>query len=387
MKIRLGLLALLAALLAPAAAQAQTSTFICLGPPGIGACTPVSATNPMPVTGSFSAGGFTPSAAGARGTPLTVTTSDSSGNLPTGAVTVVSNTGTTNPMYCNVNGVAATTSDQLISANGGWYSFTIPAAVTTLHCIATGGTTTANMLGGSGLATGTGGGSGGGITGTTSNASSAVATSATNVPVVGWLYGFNGSTWDQLQVDASKNLKVVSTNLAQGSLTSGQTGSLVMGAVTTSPPTYTTAQTSPFSLDTVGNIRTAAGGGDPCQALPKTYTPINVSASGSVKIITGAASKKTYFCHIDIVTNAANNVALTEGTGSNCGTNTFGIVGSTTAASGWNFSANGGIVLGNGGFAALGPPSGDANATAADICLNPSASTQLTGQIAWVQAP
>lgn len=119
--------------------------------------------NPGSVSGTFSAslGGFTPSASGARMTPLSVTTSDSSGSLPTGAVAVVSNVGATNPMYCNVNGVAATTSDQLISPNS-WFAFTIPATITTLHCIATGGTTTANGVGGAGLPTGAGGGGGGG---------------------------------------------------------------------------------------------------------------------------------------------------------------------------------------------------------------------------------
>ncbi len=48
----------------------------------------------------------------------------------------------------------------------------------------------------------------GGIVGATSNASSAVATSSTNLPTVSYNYGFNGTTWDQLQVDGSKNLKV-----------------------------------------------------------------------------------------------------------------------------------------------------------------------------------
>ncbi len=44
--------------------------------------------------------------------------------------------------------------------------------------------------------------------------------------------------------------------LNQGSTTSGQQGVLVQGAVSTAPPTYTDAQTSPFSLDTTGNLRT-----------------------------------------------------------------------------------------------------------------------------------
>lgn len=114
-----------------------------------------------PISGSFSAslGGFTPSASGARMAQLSVTTSDSSGTLPTGAVTIVSNTDTTNPIYCNVNGVAATTSDQKIPASS-WFAFTIPSGITTLHCIATGGTVLANGLGGSGLPTGAGGGGG-----------------------------------------------------------------------------------------------------------------------------------------------------------------------------------------------------------------------------------
>src|ERR1700729_1297169 len=55
-------------------------------PDGVGYCfTPISPTNPLSISGTFSAslGGFTPSASGARMTPLAVTTSDSSGPLPT----------------------------------------------------------------------------------------------------------------------------------------------------------------------------------------------------------------------------------------------------------------------------------------------------------------
>lgn len=122
--------------------------------------------SPIPVTGSLTAtiSGFKPSASGARMTPLTVTTSDSTATLPTGADIIVSNAGLTNPMYCNVNNIPATTSDQLIPANS-WFEFERPTGVTALRCIATGGNTTANGLGGAGVATGSGGGvsgSGGG---------------------------------------------------------------------------------------------------------------------------------------------------------------------------------------------------------------------------------
>lgn len=52
-----------------------------------------------------------------------------------------------------------------------------------------------------------------------------------------------------------------STGVAQGSTTSGEVGTLVQGAVTTAAPTYTTAQTSPLSLDTAGNLRVTVTNG------------------------------------------------------------------------------------------------------------------------------
>ncbi len=643
---------------------------------------PVSAANPMPVSGAFSAslGGFTPSASGARMTPLAVATLDSSGTLPSGAVAVVSNAGA-NPMYCNVNGVAATASDQLIAPSS-WFAFTIPSGVTALHCIATGGGTTANAVGGAGLATGAGGGgggSGGSIpTGTAGSPNASVVTvqgisGATGIPVTGTFWqatqpvsgtfwqttqpvslaslpslaagsatvgsfnllghaggtldtaagtsastlltvqgsasgvpipvsmaslpayaatptfnlgtlggaatnaelvtinstlgspfqaggsigntGFNvtgtlpafastptfnlgtlggaataanqtngsqktqivdgsgnviGSTSNNLDVQcancsgsgvstgdeatftagsslfagsggffqttatsnplttghqgmaqmtayralmtdwynssgvemgtagspvqvslantgangtavavsaaslplptgaasatnqtngsaetqvyysgalvsASNPLPVVGAGLAQGSTTSGQSGSMVMGAVTTSAPSYTTAQTDPLSLDTAGNLRvnvavqTAA---DACMFQAKSGAPINLTASGQV--ITGTASKKTYICSIDVGTATAQSIALVEGTGTTCATNTFGLAGGTTAATGWSLAANGGLTKGS-GLGTVYSPSADTNATAANVCLLLSGSGQASGQITYVQ--
>lgn len=53
-------------------------------------------------------------------------------------------------------------------------------------------------------------------------------------------------------------MKVVGIGVAQGSTTSGQTGSLVMGAITTDPPSYTTAQTNSVSLTTTGGLRVSS---------------------------------------------------------------------------------------------------------------------------------
>lgn len=120
---------------------------------------------------------------------------------------------------------------------------------------------------------------------------------------------------------------------------------------------------------------------DACLRVAKNYTPINISTATTTRIATEAAATKIYICHIHIVTNAANNVALVEGTGSTCAGGTpAGMAGGTTAAAGWNFSANGGISLGAGVATLM------ATANAAySVCLVTSAATQLSGVIVWVQ--
>lgn len=75
------------------------------------------------------------------------------------------------------------------------------------------------------------------LAGSTSNATSGVATSATNVPTVAYNYGFNGTTWDQLQVDASKFLKVApqaGTNII-GKVGIDQTTDVVTNGVEIAP--------------------------------------------------------------------------------------------------------------------------------------------------------
>jgi hypothetical protein len=280
------------------------------------------------------------------------------------------------------------------------------------------------------------------------------------------------------QMDSAGNILVnvkTATGLAQGSTTSGQTGSLVFGAVTTGNPSYTTAQSSPLSLDTAGGLRiagegtagTATGGvvsiqgvasmtpvasnitqvlgsalsatnglytnllqgnavlsvtnpaftevtdgshgaantkaastpaaatdialvvdqrpgtGDACNsAAAKSGAAISLTASGQV--ITGTASKKTYICSIDLVSATAQNIALVEGTGTTCATNIFGLAGGTTAATGWNFAANGGLTKGS-GSGTVYSPSADTNGTAANVCLLLSGTGQTSGQITYVQ--
>lgn len=58
-----------------------------------------------------------------------------------------------------------------------------------------------------------------------------------------------------LPTGAAADTSVNGILVAQGSTTSGEKGPLMQGAVTTGSPAYTTAQTSPISLDTSGNLR------------------------------------------------------------------------------------------------------------------------------------
>lgn len=94
-----------------------------------------------------------------------------------------------------------------------------------------------------------------GATGSTSNASSGVATSSTNVPTVSYTYGFNGTTWDQLQVDASKNLKVTSAGLAQGATAAGTSMGAVGGqAVNAEETALSNGQISRVVTDLIGRL-------------------------------------------------------------------------------------------------------------------------------------
>jgi hypothetical protein len=119
------------------------------------------------------------------------------------------------------------------------------------------------------------------LTGTTSNAGSGVATSSTNVPTVSYNYGFNGTTWDQLQVDASKNLKVVAAPLAvtstdaSGTVATGGTYQTVQastagrkGCLIQNPTTATEivsikvgTMASPFTVPAGGTFSCSSPGG------------------------------------------------------------------------------------------------------------------------------
>lgn len=118
--------------------------------------------------------------------------------------------------------------------------------------------------------------------------------------------------------------------------------------------------------------------GDPCTINMRAVTPVSVTASA--QLITGNAGKQTYICSMHVLTTSAQNVALVEGTGTTCATNTAGMAGGATAATGWNLANNENVVLGNAAAWVL------ATATAGDnVCLLLSGSGQTSGAIQYVQ--
>jgi len=109
-----------------------------------------------------------------------------------------------------------------------------------------------------------------------------------------------------------------------------------------------------------------------------SFANVNVSTATTTLIVTGVSGRHVRICSLSLVTAAANNVALISGTGATCGTGTTGMNGGTTAASGWNFAANGGLTQGSG----LGAIN-QTNATGDSVCVITSAATQLSGRLSY----
>jgi hypothetical protein len=118
--------------------------------------------------------------------------------------------------------------------------------------------------------------------------------------------------------------------------------------------------------------------GDPCSINMRVVVPINLAAGG--QLITGVTNKTTYICSVHLVTATAQNIALVEGTGTVCATNTAGMAGGNAAATGWNLAINQSLALGNGNAWIL------ATATAGrNVCLLLSGTGQTSGAIQYVQ--
>lgn len=133
-------------------------------------------------------------------------------------------------------------------------------------------------------------------------------------------------------------------------------------------------------FDSTGQNITAVT--DPCDGVAKTEFVVNIATNTTTQVAATSSGNKWYICSIDLFASAADNIAFVEDDTAACASPTAGIIGGTTAATGWNFIANQGIVKGNGG--------GTVYKTAATdryVCLITSTSAQLSGSVQLVAAP
>ena len=177
--------------------------------------------------------------------------------------------------------------------------------------------------------------------------------------------------------DANSAVNVAQMNGVAVTMGAGATGT---GTQRVNPVSSSaTGAAPPAAASFIGGLGSGATGGFLTGVLvADSFVNVNVSTATTTLLITGVSGRRVRISSLSLVTAAANNVALISGTGATCGTGTTGMNGGTTAASGWNFAANGGITQGNG----LGTIN-QTNATGDSVCIVTSAATQLSGRIAY----
>jgi hypothetical protein len=261
------------------------------------------------------------------GTPIAVTTGGVTGTLPAGAVVVASNVGATNGAYCKL-GASATTSDQLIPPNS-WFAFTV-GANTQLTCITSALTTTVNMVGGSGLPTGSGGGGGGGGGGAVTNA---------------------GTFAVQVTADS--------------------TAAALLAAVSAAVP----ACGATPCVTTIGNTGQLAnvGGTDTKSIKCGSSIVYDASTSGSTQLVALSGSTSVYVCGYTILAGGTVNVKLITGTGTAC------VTGAASITPAYQLTAQTGVADGANEYRGL------KGAASSELCLNTSAGVAVQAIVYYTQ--
>lgn len=307
-------LAALLGLTAVSQAFAQVTTYTDLAPDGSRITVPVSPTKPLPTTASVVGGGTTVKATAAaptfvEGSTTNQLSADLSGGLrisgsvaaavkATAADPTYVEGSTTNPPSVDLTGYARSLAKQM----GTWNITNISGTIS----LPTGASTAANQ--------------------TATQGSKAAGTAASAADLVAAVFNTSLPTLTNgqqaaLQSDSSGRLIIncgtgCNGGLAQGSTTSGQTGVLDMGAVTTAAPSYTTAQTSPFSLTTTGDLRVFSALGATAAKqdtlLTSTGTPSTTPCASSVT----ACDIDARLAHIEAIgeSTAASSVKVDQTT-------------------------------------------------------------------------
>lgn len=287
MKLLGAILLALFALASPALAQNPETVKLCI-PTSATACGAVTASNPLPVSGSFSAtlAGFTPNG---NYTTLTATAASSaSTSLPAGVVVAFQNLSAIDVSCVLTNGASTATTNKLIVRAGATVYYTVGANTTTA-CINQSGVASnvVGLAGGAGLGTAFGGassGSGGG--GAVTLASGAVASGAYAAGSIAAGAYVSGSILSgALASGAVVDLTNLSTPIAAATATATK-GILLGGQFDTTQKTLTNGQQAALSVSARGALFVATGA--------DTFTVGGAgtagSASGGVLTVQGSAS-------------------------------------------------------------------------------------------------
>jgi hypothetical protein len=117
--------------------------------------------------------------------------------------------------------------------------------------------------------------------------------SGTALPISGSV-SLTGATNNINNISGTVSLPTGAANaVAQASTTSGQTGTLMQGAVKFAAPTYVDGQTSPLSLDVAGNVRVSILSGTLSGLALETGGNLAKIATSSTNITAGAAAATT----------------------------------------------------------------------------------------------
>jgi hypothetical protein len=118
---------------------------------------------------------------------------------------------------------------------------------------------------------------------------------------------------------------------------------------------------------------------DPCEGGKGN---VAISQTASTKLVSGVGGMRILMCYARVVAGVAEVFSFTEGSGAACATGTLAVTGSTTAANGESYAANGGMSggMGRGTIAA-------SNRQGNDLCLSQNGSNRLSGNITFVYAP
>lgn len=179
-------------------------------------------------------------------------------------------------------------------------------------------------------------------------------------------------TPDSVALPANQSVNVAQMNGVATTMGAGATGTGVQRV--NDVASSATGAAPPASAIYTAGLCSGATGGFLCGvSVGDSNKVVNVSTATTTLMVTGVSGRQVHITSFHLLTNAANSVAWIEGTGATCGTGSAGMAGGTTAASGYNLAANGGIAMAGYGDVLATSTTGDS------VCIVTSAATQLSG--------